>query len=274
MNCEDIRELLELYAVGALGTETQALVEKHLAECADCRKIADEYLEIINRLPEALAVASSLRPLASIKASLMQRIEEEESMSSAQADGLSVQQMPVSLGRIRSMFWRLQPIGSAAAVVLLILSVVWIIHLNTALAYEQGLRQNLAHQTELIFEVVDSDQTTRHFLRPTENAPRIPDAAPPYGKVFIRADLPYVVSMTGRLPAPPTGQVYNLWLFRQEHSELAGTIMPDEAGFGSLLYQASEDGPHYDSAQLILQAEDSDTPTGVPVLLWNLNSEG
>jgi hypothetical protein len=270
MKCEQIRELLEAYAVGALDTETHAIVEKHLAECADCRALADEYIEIINWLPEALAAASPLRPPDSIKIRLLQRIE--ESMASAQTNNVPARQG--SLSRVRALYRRFQPIGSAAAIALLILSFAWIIHLNTALAREQGLRENLEHQTELIFEVVDSDQTTRRFLRATDQALSFPDAAPPYGKVFTRADLPYVVSMTGRLPAPPAGQVYNLWLFREGRSELAGSMMPDDAGFGSLLYQASENGPNYDSAQLILQAEDSRTPAGVPVLVWNLNGDG
>jgi hypothetical protein len=230
--------------------------------------LADEYIEIVNRLPEAVAAASPLRPPDTVKAHLLQTIE----AATAQADHKSASKT-TGRWRFRPLHARFQRIGSVVILVLLIFAVVWIARLSTALAHEQSLREMLESQTELIFEVVDSDQTTRRFLRPTENAPVIEGAAPPYGKVFTRADLPYVVSMTGRLPLPPAGQGYNLWLFRDGDTELAGTMMPDDAGFGVLVYQASANNPSYESAQLILQGENSDTPTGVPVLIWQLNGE-
>jgi hypothetical protein len=261
---------LEAYVLDTLDADTQAAVAKHLSECADCRRLADEYVEIASRLPEAVAAVSPVPLPESVKARLFQTIEAPQ--PSRQSDPRSVRETPtrrrLPLGRIR-----FQQVGTFVSLVLLIFSLVWIIHLNTALAHEQGLRESLESQTELIFEVVDSDQTTRHFLQATENAPHLPDAAPPYGKVFIRADLPYVISMTGRLPPPPAGQVYNLWLFSEGGTQLAGTMMPDDAGFGTLLYQASENGPLYESAQLVLQDENSSTPSGVPVLMWRPSGE-
>jgi len=271
MNCEQIHELLEAYALGALDADSVAMVEKHLAECAECRELAEEFAGIANRLPQVLAMVSPLRPPDSMKDRLFDAIE-ADATTSVKLHDKPTRTIPIRVRRRYSRY-TFQRIGSAVALVLLMFSVVWIAHLSTALAHEQNLRERLEHQTELIFEVVDSDQTTRRFLQPTENAPRLPDAGPPYGKVFTRADLPYVVAMTGRLPAPPAGQVYNLWLFSEGRSVLAGTIMPDDAGFDSLLFQANDDGPLYESAQLILQDEASDTPSGIPVLAWQLNQE-
>ncbi len=273
MNCEQIRELVEAYALGTLDAETQMTVEQHLAECADCRLLADEYREIVHRLPEAVAAASPLRPPDSLKTRLMQDVEASEAPAQSVWGGRKPVGKPARNWRLSPVQIRFQQVGAAVILVLLIFSLAWIARLSTALAHEQGLRESIESQTELIFEVVDSDQTTRRFLRPTENAPHLPDAAPPYGKVFTRADLPYVVAMTGRLPQPPEGQAYNLWLFGDERIELAGAVTPDDAGFGSLVYQAADNGPVYESAQLILQAENSDSPSGVPVLIWHLNGE-
>lgn len=266
MNCEQVREHLEAYALGALDQDTAAAVASHLAECADCRRLADEYVEIANHLPGAVAAASPLRLPESVKARLLRSIEAAQPAPQAEKGWRS--EMP---SRRRFSRTRWQQLGSVAILALLIFAFGWIVHLNTALAHEQGLRESLEHQTELIFEVVDSDETTRHFLQSTDDAPLLPNAAPPYGKVFIRADMPYVVSMTGRLPPPPVGKVYNLWLFGDDRSELAGMMMPDDAGFGALIYRASQDGPRYESAQLILQDRGSSTPSGITVLVWDPN---
>lgn len=269
MNDEHVQEFLEAYILGALDAETQARVEKHLNECADCHHLADEYAEIVNRLPEAIAAASPLRPPDFVKVRLMQSVE----TSDKAAHSLPIDQ---KRGREKTRSWqplRFQQFASVAILLLLIFSFAWIAHLSTALAHEQVLRENLEQQTELIFEVVDSDQTTKRFLRATEDAPIMPGLAPPYGKVFTRADLPYVVAMTGRLPQPPAGQVYNLWLFRDGSAELAGALPPDDAGFSALVVEASENGPVYEAAQLILQNTGSDTPSGTPVLIWHLEGE-
>ena len=40
--CEVIRDLLPLYQDGACSEESRGLVEAHLKECEDCRRIAEE----------------------------------------------------------------------------------------------------------------------------------------------------------------------------------------------------------------------------------------
>lgn len=47
MSCAVIRDLLPLYADGALSDESRALVEEHLAECGDCREVLSRMKEEI-----------------------------------------------------------------------------------------------------------------------------------------------------------------------------------------------------------------------------------
>lgn len=42
INCNIIGDLLPLYVDGAVSEDTKKLVEEHLAECADCKKAAEE----------------------------------------------------------------------------------------------------------------------------------------------------------------------------------------------------------------------------------------
>ena len=48
MQCEQIRDLLEAYAVGTLDEDQRAAVEAHLADCAACQRMADELIATCN----------------------------------------------------------------------------------------------------------------------------------------------------------------------------------------------------------------------------------
>lgn len=268
MKDKHIHDLLEAYVLGALEGDEERTVEQHLSECAECRKLADEYASIAAMLPQALAKSSPLQPSPALKARLLERIEAQQTLT----PGRSLSRRGVWL-RTSPRRWagsrRAWEFSSLAAMVLLVLLLAWVVGLNRALAHEQGLRARLMQQTELIFEVVDSDQSTRLFLRPSKEAPLLSEGAlPPYGKLFTRADMPYVVAMTGRLAAPPPGKDYRLWLIGPERTELAGVMNVDANGFGSLVYQADRDGPVFESARLILQDADRADLSGTVVLAW------
>lgn len=263
MTCEAIRDLLEAYALGALEVDEQQAVEEHLVGCPECSQLAAEYSDVVNRLPQALAAASPLTVPPDLKARVLQAVETPEPVTQRATP------RPDTQRGIRRRWFNPSRLGSVA-VLLLIVALVWIMRLSTALAQEQDLRARLVDETELIFEVVDSDRTTRYFLRPSpEYAEQAKPALPPYGKVFIRADLQHVVAMTGRMLPAPSGKVYNLWLFKDDtNTVLAGKVMIDSEGFGSLIYDAPQNGPVYESAQVILQDEGSSSPDGVTVLGW------
>ena len=53
MRCDDVRELLEAYALDVLDADERALVEAHLASCADCRALVARYEEVLPRRPPA-----------------------------------------------------------------------------------------------------------------------------------------------------------------------------------------------------------------------------
>jgi hypothetical protein len=64
MSCQVIRDLLPLYADGALSDESRALVERHLAECGDCRlALARMKEEIPAPRAEEPGVAEALKGL-------------------------------------------------------------------------------------------------------------------------------------------------------------------------------------------------------------------
>jgi hypothetical protein len=294
MSSNHIVELLEEYALDALDLDERAEVERHLQECPECRQVARELLDLASLLPQALAEASTLRPPAAMKERLLASLatgldpaakpgpgEERpaEARQAATAPPLpqattSADGGPGTTKRRQSVWqWlvggRPRAVGILAGLLLLVLLVFLGMQLSIALAQERALRLELANlfgQQEVVLEVVDSDKTVKRVLLAPE--PRRSQPLPPYGKLFTRSDLPHVVAMVARLPQPPAGQAYHLWLTRQGQIELAGLMEVNDQGFSLLAFDADTDGPVYEAAQITLQPVGSTTPSGEPILEW------
>ena len=250
MTCQDpVQELLEEYVLGTLDAAEQARVERHLQNCEDCQRLAQEYAEVASKLPQALAKASELPLPPEIKTHLLQTLASERSPASVRVN--------VFGWRPRLVMWGLA--------ILLAFSLAWGFRLNVALAQERALRSefaDLVDQQEIVLEVIDSNKTTKAFLRATTSDSRS------YGKLFTRSDFPDVVAMAGRLPVPPSGQAYHLWVSEQGETYLAGVMKVNDKGFGLLVFTADQPGPIYEAAQLILQPIGSTSPSGEPIIAW------
>src|SRR5687767_10876998 len=250
MICLDpIQELLEPYVLDILDAKERARVEQHLQSCEDCQRLVYEYAEVINKLPEALATATKFPLPPGIKIRLLQTLAAEPSSARSRATPFG---------------WRPRLVTLSLAI-LLAFSLAWGFQLNAALAQERALRSefaNLVDQQEIVLEVIDSNKTTKAFLRATA------DDSSSYGKLFTRSDFPDVVAMAGRLPVPPEGESYHLWVTQNGQTHLAGIMKVNEKGFGLLVFTTDQPGPVYEAAQLILQPIGSTSPKGTPIIAW------
>src|SRR5918996_4357070 len=222
MTCQDpIRELLEAYVLGTLDPTERTRVELHLQTCADCQRLVSEYAEVASKLPQALATASQLSMPPEIKSRVFETLAAERASTPT-----------------RQILFKWRPrLVTLSLAILLAFSLAWGFRLNVALAQERALRiefANLADQREIVLEVIDSSKTTKAFLRATAS-----DSSS-YGKLFTRSDMPDVVAMAGRLPVPPAGQAYHLWVTEDGKTYLAGVMKVDENGFGLLVFTADQ----------------------------------
>jgi hypothetical protein len=250
MTCQDpIQELLEGFVLGMLDISEQERVEQHLQSCEDCRRLVNEYAEVVSKLPHALSAATGLPLPPEIKTRLLKTLAVEHSSARAHPNPFR--------WRPRLVTWGLA--------ILLAFSLAWGFRLNVALAQERALRSefaDLVDQQEIVLEVIDSNKTTKAFLRATADDSRS------YGKLFTRSDFPDVVAMAGRLPVPPEGEAYHLWVTQNGQTHLAGIMKVNDKGFGLLVFTADQPGPVYEAAQLILQPRGSTSPSGTPIISW------
>lgn len=253
VNHSEIRAQLEAYALGALDDDERAAVEDHLADCADCRLMVERAVEAASALPTALAAASPLELPGSLKGRVLERVER---------DGGAPQ---------RRRWWRPRAALALATLVLVALFVAWNARLEDARSEEKDLRARLSRLQDVqpvVLEVIDSPQTVKRVLLPPENQPE----SRAYGKVFTRTDLSDVVTMVNRLPRPPEGRVYRLWLTTAGRTRPAGVMSIDEHGFALLVFKAAGKNPAYDDARVVLQPKDAKSPTGVTMVFWNTRS--
>ncbi len=281
MDHKRIIDLLDSYALGALASDERQLVERHLAGCAECRRLADDLAAAVELLPLALAAASPVQPPADLKNRVLRAVqapsrpplplvagaggdveipEPPQRVTSANGAPARWSILPKRAGR-----WR--TVAAAAAIVVLAFSLAWGVRLSEALDQERALRERVAahfsQQQEIVLEVVDSDEATRIILQSPD-----PDSRA-YGKLFTRPDLPHVVAMAARLPPPPEGQTYHLWLTSEGRTFLAGVLPVNDQGFGLLTFDADHNGTVYEAARLTRQAAGAETPGGETVLAWS-----
>jgi anti-sigma factor RsiW len=280
MDHRPVTDLLELYTLGMLDPDERHVVERHLAECAQCRRLADDLAASVDALPLALAAASPLRPPAGLKERVLLAARETSPASSSPAGSIhpiaetpapsphapttsAVARWGIAPGR--ATWWR--AVAAAATILVVVLALAWGVQLSQALDEERALRERVAahftQQQEIVLEVVDADDATRLILRSPD-----PDSRA-YGKLFTRPDLPHVVAMAARLPSPPPGQTYHLWLTSDGHTFLAGVLPVNDQGFGLLTFDADHDGPVYEAARLTVQPAGAEAPSGETVLAWS-----
>jgi hypothetical protein len=250
-----VRELLEEYALGALEPGEQAAVERHLEGCSDCRERARRLEALASGLPGALSSASALEPPPALREQVLAAVDGAERRAAV---------------RRRLPSRRTLAIALAAAVPALALG--WVAGFQQASAQESDRRNELARMLgveELVFEVVDSRETEKAFLRSTRGEGRF---ARSYGKLYTRRDFRDVVAFAARLPQPTEGRAYHLWLTVGNRTELAGVLTVRD-GFGLVVFRAPQPGPRYGSAVLTLQERGARMPGGVRVLAWRASSE-
>jgi anti-sigma-K factor RskA len=242
MTHDEIRDRLEAYALGALEPTEREEIDRHLTGCEACRHEADTFTRVADALPAALAAASPTPgPDQDVRERLLR-----------------------SLRRRPQAWQRAAVVAVAAGTLALVASLAWSLQVSQTLAQEREIYQRLAGQQEIVFEVIDSPDTRRIILRPPVSG------STSYGKVFSRPDLPFVVAMAGRLPAPPPAESYHLWLTLEGgETVLAGILVPNRDGFGALVYEADRNDPQLESVRVTLEPPGTRAPSGVSALLWS-----
>ncbi|MGH2530774.1 MAG: anti-sigma factor domain-containing protein [Thermomicrobiales bacterium] len=263
MTCEVTRELLDLYALGALDDAEARNVAAHVEGCPACRQALAQAEAAVAQMPLALASASRIQLPPDLRARVFASATEASRAPSgavASASTLRSKSTP-------TVAWiNRRRLAVAAAVLILVASLGWSVRLSQALDRERSVRESMSdlasQQQEIVIEVLDAPDGETRFLAP------LSDESTAYGKVYTRSDIPDVVVMANRLPPPPGGMAYHVWLTVDGRTVYAGALPLSDKGFGVLIHEASRPGPVYDAVQITLQPTEPSEPGGEVVLRW------
>lgn len=257
INHEGYKEVLPLYALGALEAERVREVESHLAACAECRAELDEWRETTAALAYA---AEGVEPSAQLRSRIMGSLREQPQTAGAkaakrdddgQASSAASNVLPFEQVARRSWTPALKVGAIAASVVFLALvtfvALLWtrnrgmeseIARLTTRLNQLQGELARERQEKELIATRAREDMlmfssSNVATLKGTDVAPGA-HAKLAYDPATGRAML-----MAYNLPPAPAGKAYQLWFIAGSSPPVPGTVFtPDASGHAEVRDQA------------------------------------
>jgi anti-sigma-K factor RskA len=212
---EQFAEDLALYALGTLQGDECLGLQKHLENCADCRR----ELELLRGDMSLVALTvSGPKPPARARQRLLKAVANEPRRSPAPA---------------RRAWWMLVP--SFAAVALAIVAVI-VASRNVSLQQRiAGLENQLTRQQAELQQAreVVSTLTASDAMTVTLVAAKTPPQ--PQGRVMYLRDRGSLIFLASNLPALPTHRAYELWLIPTTGAPLpAGVFKPNAHGSASV----------------------------------------
>jgi anti-sigma-K factor RskA len=238
MNCDEVRPLLELYALDVLDPEERADVAEHLqTNCAGC--------------------AEALSHAVALNAAILAAVPD-------QAPPASLRKKVIGLVRPARPSWLLQVVAGLAAA--LAFAAVWLGIDN------RGKSEQLAREGR-VREALESElvraEAALAFLRDPETRPASasrPDQ--PSGTYFINPKSG-VLLIASRLPALRTGQTYQMWVIPKRQSpQPAGLFRPDDSGGAVHLQTGPLDPGAVQAFAITVEPEGgSPAPTTTPMLV-------
>ncbi|MHB8619814.1 MAG: anti-sigma factor [Chloroflexota bacterium] len=250
MTHAEARELIAPYALNSLEPNDLPRVEDHLAACVFCAHEASDAAEVV----DYLAYATQFRPPpAQCMERLLSQVEREIPEIAQGFAGRDSARKAAPAREVRRpgrwIGW-LSPLPIAASLLLALGLATWNVLLMGEVDSDHHqvatLNDRLVHQSQILFVMSSGDAVSR-TLWGTSRAPNaevrlVMDRAS--GKAMV---------MANRLPPPPPGQVYQVWLGKAGKRYPVARLVVDERGAGECTLPAGTASQSYDSAWITLE---------------------
>lgn len=218
MQCDQVQELADVSALGALDEEERRAVDSHVSGCAFCRRMLQEAQEFVSRL--ALAAPLQHAP-AALHAGILREIRRDAARSPTVAN-------PV---RPRRQSWRWRAALAASLAALFVLGA-------SGWAYEVQSKIDRLQQKNRVLEQgmsdVESQRTTLFLLASSNSATQRMQptslAANAEGTVIWNAAHKQCSILADNLPPAPAGESYHVWLVNSKHTWDSGELTPGQQG--------------------------------------------
>jgi hypothetical protein len=242
LSCDDVRDQLPAYALGALDPDERLGVERHLATCEGCRPALDPFVGV------ATAMASAVPPVpppASLRVRLMTEVQSPRAVETTAkpAAASAAPRAGVVVPR-----WVAAALA-VAAVLLMAGSAVLALQLA---AVRQDRDSAAAAERKLAAYLSAGGQVTKLNSLPPSNY----GSTWGHGSLVTAPGLPPLVVVDG---CPPTTdqRLYRVWLARGGDRTGVGEIKVDEKGSGWLVVATAEPLDSYDTVGVTMVTDGS-----------------
>jgi anti-sigma-K factor RskA len=258
MDPQQIEELLEFYALGALDDEERKLVEAYLEQHPEARRKVRELEGVTAALPYSVP---PVEPSARSKDQLMQRIAADR----PPLPGIRVQAASRPRLRLENM-WRALSLGAA------VLAILWALVLSRQVASLRSeiatLRQALVAQSQSIQKInasLPQPGKSELVTLPVQGTDRQPGAQ---GQLIADRNSRSAVLVMSNLAPLKAGRTYQVWLIQGDQPHNAGLLNVDEHGQGVLVLTSDRAIGSFNALGISVEPEGgSPQPTGEIVVL-------
>jgi len=245
---EQFAEDLALYALGCLEGEEKLSLEKHLADCASCRRELEQL-----RGDTALLALSAVgaKPPLRAKARLMNALAQE----------------PPRRAVSRVPWWSV--LGWITAAVLIgLVAVLW--NQNSRLRSNAVKLTALVEQQKLDLEkneriagTLNAKDATSITLLPVKM-----NSAPPVGRAVYSRQRAGLIFMASNLSAVPPQKAYELWLIPTQGAPIAaGVFMPDARGNAIIINPPLPAGVEAKAFAITIEPEQGSAAPTTPIVM-------
>jgi anti-sigma-K factor RskA len=245
---EQYAEDLALYALGSLEGEELSAMERHLEECASCRRELEQLRGDLGML--ALEVAGPAPPQRSRKRLL---------------EAIALESRP-RVAEARPRWWTWVPVF--ASIVLAVVAIaLWRENVQRgrrigALQAEISQNAGTLEHAKMVIAMLESPDAVRVSLAPGQTKPQ------PHGKAMYLPQKGALIFMASNMPMPPQSKTYEVWLVPVTGAPIpAGTFMPDQSGSATVMMPPLPSGVQAKAFAVTVENQGgSQTPT-MPMVL-------
>jgi len=253
---EQFAEDLGLHALGALEGDAKVALEKHLQECASCRR----ELEQLRGDAALLALSTSgPRPPARAKTRLMQSIAKEPRMQPARP-------------RPRVNWWA--ALGWVAAAVMIVV-VIGVSRQNKRLSSTVAELSGMVERERVsgdearrVAEVLHAPDATPYEILPVSMKTKMPA-----GKAIYSRDRSGLVFVASNLQPVPAQKAYELWLIPMKGAPIpAGMFKPDAHGMAMVMNPPLPAGVEAKAFAITVEPEQGSAAPTSPIMMMSTGS--
>jgi anti-sigma-K factor RskA len=251
---QNIHELAEAYAVGALSDSEHAEYSAHLDSCEACRREVAELLDVTAAMAQSVAADPPPGLRSSVLAAIAETPQESadpgrHAAPDADADGEASNVVPIR----RSWTTRVSSLVAAAAVL-------------AALAFGGLWWQSNQDADDAVAQT--NELTTLLSADDVRTVPGASQQDGHSGTIVMSRSEGKALFVASDLPDLPSDQVYEAWTIKDSKPVPAGTFTPDDTSSIVALPAAS-----FDAEMMAITVEPqggSDAPTTDPVVTFTM----